>query len=343
MFSAEPPQPAPEGLPPDGERTDRVAVVIPSFRVSRHLAEVIRAVPGLVTEIIVVDDACPESSGDVAEAVGDRRVVVIRHGENRGVGGATKSGYRRALEMGADVIVKVDGDGQMDPRQIPRLVRLLLDGRAAYAKGNRFWHLPSLSRMPPLRRVGNLGLSFLTKVASGHWGVLDPTNGYVAIRGDVLGCLDLGAVEDDYFFEASMLIELGRWGFKVAELPMPSRYGDEESSLSIGRALWGFPFKLLVGALRRIWYRHFWFDFTMAALLILAGVPMCLWGLGFGLYAWWLSIATDVPATAGTVMLSALPFLLGVTFLLHAMSYEIAGDFNSRVSPDPACGSDFEP
>jgi glycosyltransferase involved in cell wall biosynthesis len=296
----------------------------------------------MVTDIIVVDDACPESSGDVAEAVADPRVSVIRHEENRGVGGAVKSGFRRALELRADVVVKLDGDGQMDPRQIPVLSQLLVDGTAAYAKGNRFWHLASLSEMPPVRRLGNLGLSFLTKLASGHWGLLDPTNGYVAIRGDVLRCLKLDSVDDDYFFELSMLIELGKWGFKVAELPMSSRYGEEESSLSVTRALWTFPFKLLLGGIARVWYRHFWFDFTATALLLLTGIPMFLWGAGFGLYHWIVSVTSDTAATAGTVMLSALPFLLGVNFLLQAISYEVAGNFNTRVSIEPITRLDFK-
>jgi glycosyltransferase involved in cell wall biosynthesis len=320
----------------DAHRAVRIAVVIPSYRVSCSIADVIRAVPPLVNDIVVVDDGCPESSGDVAEGVGDPRVVVVRHARNRGVGGATKSGFRHALDLGAAVVVKVDGDGQIDPTQVPRIIRPLLDGTTAYAKGNRFWHLSTLSQMPPLRRLGNLGLSFLTKAASGHWGVFDPTNGFIAARGDVLRQLDLDSVSEDYFFEASMLIELGKWGFKVTDVPMPSSYGDENSSLSIGHALWTFPFKLLAGGVTRVWCRHFWYDFTVTALLLLAGVPLSLWGLGYGLSAWALSISTGAPATAGTVMLSALPFLLGVNCLLYAMSFEVGGNLNTRVSVDPS-------
>jgi hypothetical protein len=189
--------------------------------------------------------------------------------------------------------------------------------------------------MPLIRRVGNLGLSFLCKLASGHWGLLDPTNGYVAIRADVLRCLKLNALSDGYFFELSMLIELGKWGFKVVEFPMESRYQGERSSLSIPHALWTFPFRLLLGTAARIWYRHFWYDFTLAALLLLTGVPLFSWGLCFGLYAWWQSITTHSAATAGTVMLSALPLLVGVNCLLQAISFEVSGDFNARVSVNP--------
>jgi glycosyltransferase involved in cell wall biosynthesis len=311
-----------------------VVVVIPCYRVSKKVVGVIRSVPPFVRHIVVVDDACPERSGDVAEALADPRVVVVRHAKNKGVGGAMKTGFRRALELGPDVVVKLDGDGQMDPAALPRLCRPLLARRCAFAKYNRFWHFAELEQMPLVRRVGNLGLSFLTKAASGYWRVFDPTNGYVAIRGDVLRSLKLSALSDDYFFETSLLIELGKRGFRVLDLPLPASYGDETSSMKLGRVLFTFPFKLLRGGLGRIWYRHFWFDFTLSALLLLVGLPLLLWGVGFGGYAWWLSLQSDTPATPGTVMLAALPFLLGFSMLLQALTLEISDFFNDRVSPD---------
>lgn len=314
-----------------------IVVVIPSYRVSEQLAGVIAAVPAFVRHIVVVDDACPEKSGDIAEALGDPRVIVVRHEQNRGVGGAMKSGFARALELEPDVLVKLDGDGQMDPSALARLCRPLLARRAAFAKYNRFWHFAELEQMPLARRVGNLGLSFLTKAASGYWKVFDPTNGYIAIRGDVLRCLKLSALSDDYFFETSLLIELGKRGFRVADLPLPARYANEKSSMRLLRVLMVFPFKLLLGGIERVWYRHFWFDFTLAALLIAIGLPLLTWGVGFGAYAWWRSIQTGVTATSGEVMLAALPFLLGCTTLLQAVTLEISDFFNDRVSPD---GSD---
>jgi dolichol-phosphate mannosyltransferase len=318
----------------ESETAASIAVVIPCYRVSQKLAGVIGSVPSFVRHIIVVDDACPERSGDVAEALGDPRVIVVRHPQNRGVGGAMKSGFVRALELEPDVVVKLDGDGQMDPAALPRLCRPLVAGRAAFAKYNRFWHFTELKEMPLVRRIGNLGLSFLTKAASGYWKVFDPTNGYIAIRGDVLRCLKIAALSDDYFFETSLLIELGKRGFRVVDLPLPARYADETSSMRIARVLFTFPGKLFLGGLGRLWYRHFWFDFTLAALLLMVGVPLCCWGIGFGAFAWWRSTVTDTPATSGTVMLAALPFLLGFTMLLQAVTLEISDFFNDRVSPD---------
>ena len=316
------------------ERARSIAVVIPSYRVARHIVSVIQGIPSYVDQIIVVDDCCPEHSGDVAEALGDPRVQVVRHAKNRGVGGAMKTGFARANELAMDIVVKLDGDGQMDAQQIARLCKPLLTERAAMTKFNRFWDFVELRQMPLARRIGNLGLSFLTKAASGHWKMFDPTNGFLALRGDVLRCLRLDALSDDYFFESSLLIELGKRGFRIKDLPLPARYGTEQSSMRLSRVLVTFPVKLLVGGIARVWYRHFWFDFTLAALLLVLGAPLCAWGLGFGAFAWWRSVDTGVTATSGTVMLAALPFLLGANLLLHAVSLEVSDFFNGRVSPD---------
>jgi hypothetical protein len=243
-----------------------------------------------------------------------------------------KSGFSRALELGAHIVVKMDGDGQMDPMRVGDLLAPLLAGQAAFSKGNRFWHLQELINMPAGRRIGNIGLSFLAKLASGYWELSDPTNGFIAIRGDVLACLDLNRLSNDYFFELSLLIELGKRGFRITEVPMPARYGSETSSLSIARALFSFPPRLARDTISRILLRHFWFDFTPTAVMLLGGLPLSLWGLGFGIYAWTRSILTHRTASAGTVMLAALPLLIGVDLLLHGLSYEITSGFNRRVS-----------
>jgi len=150
--------------------TTGIAVVIPCFQVVRHVARVIAAIGSEVDAIYCIDDACPEHSGDwIEQNVADPRVRVIRHANNQGVGGAVKSGYRRAIADGAQVIVKIDGDGQMDPALLPSIVAPIVRGDADYTKGNRFWDLRQLKAMPLARRVGNLGLSFMAKASAGYW------------------------------------------------------------------------------------------------------------------------------------------------------------------------------
>ena len=152
------------------ELEPEIAVVIPSYRVSRHILGVIASAGPMVRQIIVVDDACPDGSGAlVKEQCRDERVVVLTHEVNQGVGGAVLTGYRHAIESGADIIVKVDGDGQMDLNLLPRFVAPIANGLADYTKGNRFYDLSEIGQMPLLRLVGNAGLSFMAKFSSGYW------------------------------------------------------------------------------------------------------------------------------------------------------------------------------
>ncbi len=299
-------------------------MVIPCYRVGSTVASVVRGVPASVDFVVVVDDGCPEDSGAAAEAVGDPRVVVVRHGENRGVGAATVTGYRRAMALGADILVKMDGDGQMDPAHLDALVAPLVDGRADYAKGNRFRDFAALRAMPRARLFGNSLLSFLIKAASGYWNLMDPTNGYTAIRADVLSRIDLDRLDRGYFFESDLLIRLNVAGAVVADVPMAARYGDEPSSLSVSRAAVLFPGKILRGLLRRIFLRYYVYDFNMASIYLLLGLPLVTFGVVFGAIQWSLSAATGEPRTVGTVMLVVLPIILGFEMLLQAINIDIA-------------------
>lgn len=230
----------------------RVAVVIPCFRVRDRILDLLARIGPEVDRIYCVDDACPEGSGTLVEqSVADRRVVVLRHRANRGVGGAVVTGYRRALADGADVVIKIDGDGQMDPGLIAPLVTPIAAGRADYTKGNRFSDPRTWRTMPPVRLVGNAALSYLTKISTGYWNVADPTNGYTAIHSRVLRMLPLDALSEDYFFETDMLFRLGIAGAVIAEVPMRAIYRDETSSLRIWRIVLPFLARHAMNTIRR--------------------------------------------------------------------------------------------
>ena len=217
-----------------------IAVVIPCYRVEEQVKHVIEGIPDYVRTIIAVDDASPDGTSDVLAELANRfqdRLVVVRHDHNQGVGGAVLTGYRNALQRQAKIIVKIDGDGQMDPALLPLLVWPVLRGRADYVKGNRFYNLADSTSMPLMRRFGNLGLSFLMRAASGYWNLLDPTNGYTAISASVVRALDLDRLEKRYLFESSMLVQLYFIRARVAQVPMTAQYGDEKSSLNVPRAI----------------------------------------------------------------------------------------------------------
>ncbi|MBF0130798.1 MAG: glycosyltransferase family 2 protein [Alphaproteobacteria bacterium] len=308
----------------------RIGVVIPCYRVSAHVAGVIAGIPDSVSHIIAVDDACPARSGDVAGATGDPRVTVLRHAVNQGVGGAMVTGYRKALELGCDIVVKVDGDGQMDTGLLDRFAAPLAEGAADYVKGNRFSDFKALRKMPRARLFGNSVLSFLVKAASGYWSLMDPTNGYTAIHRRALENLDLEALSRRYFFESDMLIRLNVIGAVVRDLPIPARYGDEGSSLSIPLVLIDFPPRLIKGLLRRIALKYFIYDFNVGSLYLAAGLPLMLFGTTLGALEWIDSIRTGIARPSGTVMLVALPLILGFQLLLQAIAVDIAAEPRRR-------------
>jgi glycosyltransferase involved in cell wall biosynthesis len=312
-----------------------VAVVIPCYRVGDAVFRVIAAIGPDVHRIYVVDDCCPEKTGDrVEQADPDPRVVVLRHAQNKGVGGAVITGYQQAANDGATVVVKLDGDGQMDPALLPRFIRPILQGRADYTKGNRFYRLSSLRGMPPIRTFGNAVLSFMTKFSSGYWRVFDPTNGYTAIHGALLRHMPLDRIAQDYFFESDMLFRLNTLRAVVLDIPMDAVYADEVSGLKIGKVIPRFLARHAVNLGKRVFYNYFLRDFQIASLAMVAGVPLTLFGVIFGLCSWIEAANHGVAATAGTVMLAALPILIGVQLLLLAMGYDIQNQPSTPVHPD---------
>lgn len=309
----------------------RIAVVIPCYRVTRHIADVIAAVGPEVVRIYCVDDACPERSGAfIAQEIDDPRLVVVYNEVNRGVGGAVMAGYRRAVADGCDIVVKVDGDGQMDPRLIPKFVAPIVRGEADYTKGNRFYNLDDLHGMPPLRLFGNAVLSFLTKLSSGYWDVFDPTNGYTAIHAALLRELPLHKVAERYFFESDMLFRLNTLRAQVTDIPMKAVYADEKSSMVIHRLVGPFLVRNLVNLGKRLTYNYFLRNFNLASIEMLLGTGLVAYGTIFGTVHW---NAEGVPATPGTVMLASLPIILGLQMLLAAFGYDVASVPRQAIHP----------
>jgi len=233
------------------------------------------------------------------------------------------SGFRKALELGAQIVVKVDGDGQMDTSYLPALIYPLVLGNADYTKGNRFHDFQTLNQMPVIRRLGNIGLSFLAKVATGYWGCFDPTNGYFAIRAEVLAELPLERIDRTYFFETSMLSHLYLIGAYVCDVPIPARYQGETSNLSIRRVLLEFPIKLLKTFFRRILLKYYLYDFSMVSIYLLIGLPLLIFGLTFGAYKWSQYFERGIPAPTGTVVLPTISVIVGIQILLSAVENDL--------------------
>jgi len=305
----------------------KVAVVIPAFKVSKQIVEVVRAVPKGVSLIIVVDDCCPEGSGEVVrEQVTDARLVVLRNSENLGVGGAVKRGYEEALSLRAEIVVKLDGDGQMDPTDIDALIFPLVSRRADYSKGNRFDQLDQLFAMPKIRLIGNAVLSLLSKISSGYWSITDPTNGFTAITRQALRKMEVAKVSNRYFFESDMLFRLNLAGAVVQDVSMPARYGGEKSNLSVGRSVFEFGWKHYVNFNKRIFYRYYLREWSIASLEWPLALLFFAFGAIFGLNALIVSDQTGNPVTAGQVTLTAMTIIMGMQLFLSFVSYDVQAE-----------------
>lgn len=303
----------------------RIAVVIPCYRVAERILGVVSRIGPECWRIYVVDDACPERSGARVEAeCRDPRVRVLRLASNQGVGGAVMEGCRHAIADGATLVVKIDGDGQMPPELLPRFVAPILRGQADYTKGNRFYDLAQLHRMPAARLAGNALLSLLTKLSGGYWDVFDPTNGYTAIHVEVLKLLPMDKISRRYFFETDVLFRLNTVRAVVVDVPMDAVYEGESSSLSIARVLPEFLAKHARNFAKRIFYNYFLRDVSIASLELLFGIPLMLFGVIYGAYHWWHSSAMNVPTPAGTVVLAAAALLVGFQLVLSFLNYDIA-------------------
>jgi len=303
----------------------RIGVVIPCFKVCDHILDVINKIGPEVSSIYVVDDCCPDASGNFVEKnCKDERVRVIRNSENQGVGGAVIIGYQAAISEGIDIIVKVDGDGQMDPNLIPVFVAPIVAGEADYTKGNRFFDLEEIQAMPKVRLLGNAALSFMTKLSSGYWDLFDPTNGYTAIHGDVVQRLPFNKISRRYFFETDMLFRLNTLRALVVDIPMNAKYAGEVSNLKIKKIVGEFFIKNIRNFGKRIFYNYYLRDMSLASIELPLGLLMMSFGIMFGGYHWIDSVQRELTTPVGTVMLAAIPLILGLQFILAFLAYDIA-------------------
>jgi glycosyltransferase involved in cell wall biosynthesis len=286
---------------------------------------VIGAIGPEVESIYAVDDACPDGSGGfIEENNTDPRVRVLYHIENQGVGGAVITAYKAALTDGIEVVVKIDGDGQMNPALVPNFVRAIVRGKADYTKGNRFYRPESLRSMPRVRLLGNAGLSFINKISTGYWPIMDPTNGYTAIHAAVLRELPLDKMERGYFFESDMLYHLNIIRAVVHDVPMDAVYADESSNLRVSRVLPQFMLAHVKRFFKRYAYTYLIRDFNLGSIYSLCGGLLCVVGLVFGGVHWLHSVVTGAPATSGTVMLAALPLLVGIQLLIAFLHQDVS-------------------
>ncbi len=318
--------------------TPSVFVVLPCYRTLGLTVEVISGIGPEVAGIVVVDDGCPDGTGDhVAAAVRDERVIVLRHGDNRGVGAATLTGFAHAFAQGADIAVKLDGDGQMDPADVARLVRPIVQGQADATKGNRFFNPAWLEGMPADRRLANLLLSFSSKPSSGYWSMFDASNGFFAIHRAVFALLPIARLAKGYYFETDLWFRLGLVRAVIVDVPMAPRYSEaaaETSQVRLWRLAPVFTGNLLRNGFKRLVYRYLLQDFSAGTLYLLLGLLLTGVGGVFGLLTWIHNGLLGVATTPGAVMLATLPVFLGLQFLIAFLAFDISAQPTRPLHPD---------
>jgi glycosyltransferase involved in cell wall biosynthesis len=298
----------------------RICVIIPCFRVRNHILDVLARIDKLVEAIYVVDDRCPDESGRFVEAqCQDPRVRVIYHEVNQGVGGAVLTGVEKALLDKMDICVKIDGDGQLDAALLPLFVRPIIAGEADFTKGNRFYNPDDVRNMPAVRLIGNAALSFLTKLSTGYWDIFDPTNGYIAVDARLLANLPRDKIEKRFLFETDLLFRVGLLRAKVLDIPMTAIYGSEKSNLRIHREILRFFVCNMKNFSKRLVYNYFLRDFNIASLELIFGALFTIFAVGYGIAHW----GAGQPASAGIVMIAALPLLAGIMLLLSFVNFDV--------------------
>lgn len=301
----------------------KLAVVIPAFNASDTIGPLIERIPSYVDWIILVDDGSTDHLTEILCCIVDTRLVFMSHNRNQGVGGAMVTGYRKALELKADLIAKVDADGQMPPEYLDRFAKIAIFHGCDYVKANRFGHIGELAAMPRIRLIGSIFLTFLTKYASGCWNVFDPQNGYVLITRTTLQRLNLDRLDRGYFFENSMLINLNIIRAKIGEIYLPAFYGEEISHMRISRVIQSFPIKLVKGFIYRVYQKYIFRSVSPVAIFLIFGLFFMGWGGILSAIAWYKSFMTQIPATTGTVIMGLLPLLFGWALLLQAIVLDV--------------------
>ena len=308
----------------------RVAVVVPAHDEETLIAQTLTGIPAFVDRIYVVDDASRDATAERARGVGDPRVEVIAHEQNRGVGAAIVTGYHRAVEEGVDVTCVMAADNQMDPADLEKIALPVVRGELDYAKANRLISGEAWRVIPRSRYLGNAVLSLLTKIASGYWHVADSQAGYTAVSITALRRLDLDRIYRGYGFPNDMLVHLNVWNARVRDFPSRPVYGvGERSGIKIRRVVPRISWLLLKGFLWRLREKYVIRDFHPLVFFYALGMVMTLAGLVLGVVETALRIAGNA-VSVGTVVLVALLLIAGSQFTLFAMWFDMESNKDLR-------------
>ncbi|MFW6195843.1 MAG: glycosyltransferase family 2 protein [Thermoplasmatota archaeon] len=313
-----------------------IGVVVPSYNEEGFVGEVIDTMPDYVDRVYVVDDASTDGTWEemkrhakkvnthehVDDLYFDTKVVCIQHEENKGVGGAIKTGYLRALDDEIDITAVMGGDGQMDPDHLPKLLDPIVDGEADYTKGNRLIHYEYRQDMSKWRFIGNAILTFMTKISSGYWKMMDPQNGYTAISHYALRNIGIKGMYEFYGYCNDLLVKLNAKDMNIADVSVPAVYGEEASNIRYRSYILKVSGMLTKNFFWRLKSKYLLLDFHPLALFYLFGMGLVSMGVLGAIWTIYLRIHQNT-ALFVRGSLSLLVFIMGSMFIMFAMLFDM--------------------
>ncbi len=312
-------------------RNNIIAVVVPAYNEEQLIGETLQSLPPYVDMIVAVDDASQDRTEEIMEefSIKDPRITVIHHEKNQGVGAAICSGYSRAFEEGADLVAVMAGDNQMEAKYLPSLLDPIIDDQADYAKGNRLYNADYRRGMSSWRTFGNMLLTYLTKVASGNWHIMDPQNGYTVISRKVLAHLDISQIYPRYGYCNCMLVWLNIHGYRARDVLIPAKYANEKSKIRYSTYIPSVSLLLLNNFLWRMREKYVLLEFHPLILFYASGVIFLLLGFLGTVYSLYSSLfEVDTLFIRGG--LSLVIFTIGILFFLFAMFFDMQS--NQRIN-----------
>jgi len=299
-----------------------IAVVVPAYKEELLIGNTLESVPDYVDKIYAINDASPDRTGKIiAEyAKKDERIVPLTHEVNQGVGAAIITGYKQSLKDGIDIATVMAGDNQMDPAFLPELMDPIIEKKADYTLGNRLMSPEYRKDMSKWRFFGNAILTFLTKIASGYWQMMDPQNGYTAITGRALERIGLENVYPRYGYCNDILVRLNIWGFRIKNVPHPARYGRETSGIRYSSYIVKLSWLLLSRFFWRLKMKYIMLSFHPLVFFYFFGALLTIIGITGGIVTIWEKFIAGYSVHG---VLSFLVFMMGMMFLLFAMLFDM--------------------
>jgi glycosyltransferase involved in cell wall biosynthesis len=306
----------------------RIGIVVPTYNEEKLIGKVIETMPRFVDKIIVVDDRSRDNTAETVNklAAYDRRLLLVKHEKNMGVGAAISTGYKHALDLELDIVAVMAGDAQMDPEDLKRIVEPIVEERADYSKGNRLFTGEAWSIIPKHRYLGNAFLTLLTKIASGYWHIADSQSGYTAISAEVLKLLDLDSLYRRYGFPNDLLVKLNVYDCSVEDVYIRPVYNiGEKSKMRIWKVVPALSLLLVKDFFWRLFQKYVIRDFHPLIFFYAIGMLLSSMGFVLGLVILYRNtpLSSSPALPVGWIILCALFLITGLQSLFFAMWFDM--------------------